>query len=170
MKKIVFLIILSVFVLTSCYPPRIIYSIEDIQPSLQEDSIDIKLIKASTITTGGLSLHMSLYLEILNNKESVIFIEKNSILELRTDSAVLRYKIYPDSLTYQLRKNEKKSLQLHFTATDIEYVVYKTMNTDKKHKLLLFLDLQEENGKKIKKCVILRPTGIRRMKYETSPF
>ncbi|MGC3977357.1 MAG: hypothetical protein QM751_03450 [Paludibacteraceae bacterium] len=61
MKKIVFLIILSVFVLTSCYPPRIIYSIEDIQPSLQEDSIDIKLIKASTITTGGLSLHMSLY-------------------------------------------------------------------------------------------------------------
>ncbi|MGC3977358.1 MAG: hypothetical protein QM751_03455 [Paludibacteraceae bacterium] len=91
-------------------------------------------------------------------------------MELRTDSAVLRYKIYPDSLTYQLRKNEKKSLQLHFTATDIEYVVYKTMNTDKKHKLLLFLDLQEENGKKIKKCVILRPTGIRRMKYETSPF
>jgi hypothetical protein len=158
------------FVLTSCYPPRIIYSIENIQPLVREDSIDVQLIKGSTITTGGLSLFQNLYLEILNNKESSILINQNSILELRTDSATLKFEILPDSLTYQLGENEKKLLHLYFRATDFEYITYKTVDTEHKHKLYLFLDLHNDKGEKVEKCVILKPTGTKRMKYEEPPF
>jgi hypothetical protein len=118
---------------------------------------------------------MSLFLKILNNKESEISIEKNSILELRTDSVVLEYEIYPDSLTYQLRENEKKILKLYFEATDLEHITYRTVNWPSiwsfrtlkektpRHKLFLFLDLQDENGKTIEKCVILKPTETKKM-------
>jgi hypothetical protein len=182
MKKIIFPFILLAFVLTSCYPPRIIYSIEDVQPSCQEDSIEAQLMKGSTYTTGGLSISLHLYLEILNNKEDCIFIEKNSTLELRTDSAVLKYKISPDSLNYQLNKNEKKLLYLYFRATDFDHITYKTVDWPSiwsfrtrnqkapQHKIYLFLDLQDESSKKIEKCIILKPTGTKRMKYEKPPF
>lgn len=157
-------------VLTSCYPPRILYSIEGIRPSLKQDSVDVQLIKGSTITTGGLSLHLSLYLEISNKKESSILINRNSILELRTDSVILKYEISPDSLVYQLRENENKLLHLYFHTTDFEYATYKTVDTNHQHKLFLFLDLRDDEDKQIEKCVILKPTGVKRMKFETPPF
>ncbi len=157
-------------VLTSCYPPRIIYSIENIQPITQKDSIDVGLIEGSTITTGGLSLFLNLYLEISNNKENSISINQNSILELRTDSATLKYAISPDSLVYRLGENDKKLLRLSFRATDFDYITYKTVDTEHKHRLYLFLDLHDYKGEKIEKCVILKPTGTRRMKYEKPPF
>jgi len=171
MKRIVFFLILFAFILTSCYPPRIIYSIADIKPYVQQDSIDVRLIKGSTIATGGaLSLFLSMYVEISNNKESNILINQNSTLELRTDSAVLKYEISPDSLVYQLGRNDKKLLHLSFQATDFDYITYKTVDTENHHKLFLFLDLQDYRGEKIEKCVILNPTKTKRMKYEKPPF
>ncbi|MDH8702172.1 hypothetical protein M2138_001532 [Dysgonomonadaceae bacterium PH5-43] len=167
MKRII-LFILLISSLTSCYPPRIIYSIEDPQPSCLRDSVDVRFIKGSTITTGGLSLFLSLYLEISNNKENNIFINQNSTLELRTDSAILKYEISSDSLVYQLGKNDKQLLHLSFRATDSEHITYKTVDIE--HKLYLLLDLHNDNGEKIEKCVILKPTGTKRMKYEESPF
>jgi hypothetical protein len=168
--------------LTSCYPPRIVYGIDDIKPDIQKDSIDVKLIKGSTFTTGGLSVHLSLYLEISNNREQSLLVGKNSTLELRTDSAVLVYEISSDSLVYALNKNATELLQLHFRAMDFDYVTYKTIDwpsiwsfrTHKidipRHKLFLHLDLQDDKGNKIEKCVILKPTGTRRQKYEEPPF
>lgn len=168
--------------LISCYPPRIIYSIEDIQPPLQEDSIDVKLIKGSTFTTGGLSVHLSLYLKISNNRDDSLLINKNSTLELRTDSAILIYEIFSDSLVYALNKNATKLLQLHFRVMDFDHTTYKTVEwpslwsfrTHKiempRHKLLLHFDLQGCNGNKIEKCVILKPTGTKRIQYEKPPF
>lgn len=149
---------------------------------MQEDSIGVKLIKGSTSTTGCLSVHLSLYLEISNNKESSISIYKNSILELRIDSAVLKYEISPDSLIYQLGKNDKKLLHLVFQATDLHYVTYKTVEwpsiwsfrTHKieipHHKLFLHLDLHGDKGEKIEKIIILKPIGTSRQKYEKPPF
>ncbi|NDW13666.1 hypothetical protein D0T50_12305 [Bacteroides sp. 214] len=167
MKRIM-LFILLISTLTSCYPPRIIYSIKDTQPSCLRDSVDVRLIKGSTITTGGLSLFPNLYLEISNNKENSIFINQNSTLELRTDSAILKYEISSDSLVYQLGKNDKQLLHLSFRATDFERITYKTVDIE--HKLYLLLDLYNDNGEKIEKCVILKPTGTKRMKYEEPPF
>jgi len=147
------------------------YSITDIQPSCQEDSVDVRLIKGSTTATGGaLSLFLNIYLEISNHKESNILIHPNSTVVLRTDSAFLQYEILPDSLVYQLEKNEKKLLSLSFRATDFDYITYKTVDAGNQHKLFLFLDLQNDVGEKIEKCVTLKPTGTRRMKYEKPPF
>lgn len=182
MKRIVFLILLTV-VLTSCYPPRIIYSIENIQPLMQKDSIDVRLVEGSTITTGDASsLFSNLYLEISNKRESNILINPNSILELRTDSSVLKYDISPDSLIYQLGRNDKKLLHLSFQTTDCEYVAYETIEfpsiwsfrtlklDNPQHKLYLLLDLYDDKGEKIEKYVVLKPTGTKRMKYENPPF
>ena len=170
MKRIVFFLILLATVLTSCYPPRIIYSIENIQPLMQEDSIDIQLINGSITTTGGLSLFLNLYLEISNNKESSISINQNSTLELHADSTTLKFEISPDSLVYRLGENEKKILHLYFRATDFEYITYKTVDTENKHKLYLFLDLHDDKGEEIEKYVILELTGTKWMKYEKPPF
>jgi hypothetical protein len=168
--------------LTSCYPPRIVYGIDGIKPDIQKDSIDVKLIKGSTFTTGGLSVHLSLYLEISNNREDILLINKNSTLELRTDSAVLMYEISSDSLVYALNKNVTKLLQLNFRVMDFDYTTYKTVEwpsfwsfcTHKiempRHKLFLRLDLRDDKGNKVEKCVILKPTGTRKQKYEEPPF
>jgi hypothetical protein len=161
---------LFAFVLTSCYPPRILYSIAEVTPCYQQDSIGVRLIKGSITTVGGQDVSLNLYLEISSNKENNILINQNSTLELRTDSVVLKYEISPYSLNYQLGKNDKKLLHLFFKATDLEYVTYKTVDTGNRHKLFLFFDLRDNQGEKIEKCVILTPTGTRRMKYEKPPF
>ncbi len=162
-------------VFTSCYPPQIIYSIADIQPPYQKDSIDVRLIEGNTIATGCTSLHLGVHLEILNNKENSILIGQNPSLELRTDSVVLKYEIFSDSLNYQLGENEKKILYLYFQVTDFDCITYKTVEwpsiwnfrtlkiKNPQHKLFLFLDLRNEEGAKIEKCIILKPTGTRRM-------
>jgi len=137
---------------------------------MQEDSINVRLIKGSITTTGGFSLFLNLYLEISNNKESSMSIDQNFTLELRTDSTTLKFEILPDSLVYRLGENEKKLLHLYFRATDFEYITYKTVDTENKHKLYLFLDLHDDKGAKIEKYVILKPTGTKRMKYEEPPF
>jgi hypothetical protein len=149
---------------------------------MHKDSVDVRLIKGSTITTGGLSLFLNLYLEISNNKESSISINQNSILELRTDSATLKYEISPDSLVYRLGENEKKLLHLYFRATDLDYITYKTVDwpsiwnfstlgvKNTRHRLYLFLDLRNDKEEKMEKCIILKPTGTKRQKYEEPPF
>jgi hypothetical protein len=175
MKRILFYTALLAFLFTSCYPPQIIYSIEYIKPSYQEDSIRIHLIEGNTISTGTTITHLGLYLEISNDREDDIFTGQNSLLELRTDSAYLQYKILQDSLIYRLDKNDKQLLRLSFQATDFDHITYKTVNwpsiwsfrtlkeENPRHRLFLFLDLRDENENKIEKCIILKPTGTRRM-------
>lgn len=160
--------ILLISLLTSCYPPRIIYSIEETQFSCLKDSVGVRLIKGSTVTTGGMSLFLNLYLEVSNNTKDSIFIDQNSTLDLRTNTSILKYEISSDSLAYQLGKNDKKQFCLSFQTTDFEYVTYNTIDTG--HKLCLVLDLRNGKGEKIDKCVILKPTGTKRMKYEEPPF
>jgi hypothetical protein len=181
MKNILFCCLLLAFVLTSCYPPRILYSIENVQP-FQTDSINVQLIEGSAITAGGLSIYLNLYLEISNNKTSNILINQNSALELLSDSGNLKYEISPDSLVFQLMGSETKLLQLHFHATDFDHITYKAVEWPSiwsfrthrietpRHKLFLYMDLQDDKGNKVKKCIILKPTGIKRNKYEEPPF
>ena len=182
MKQTILSLILVTTLLTSCYPPRIVYGIDNIKPDIQEDSIDVKLVKGSTFTTGGLSVHLSLYLEISNYREVGLTINKNSTLELRTDSAILMYEISSDSLVYDLNKNKTKLLQLNFRVTDFDHITYKTVDWPSiwsfrtlkiktpQHKLFLFIDLQDDKGNKVGKCVILKPVETRKQKYEKPPF
>jgi len=163
------------FLLTSCYPPKIIYSIEDIKPSYKEDSIRVQLIEGNTISTGTTTTYLGLYLEISNDRKNDLLIGQNSTLELRTDSAYLQYKISQDSLIYQLDRNDRKLLRLNFRAMDFDHITYKTVDwpsiwsfgtrkeKNPRHKLFLLLDLQDNNGKKIEKCVILKPIGTKKM-------
>ncbi len=53
MYKQCLLFILLIFVWVSCVLPTIVYSLEDIQPSVQDDLIGLELIKGETRTTGG---------------------------------------------------------------------------------------------------------------------
>lgn len=139
----------------------------DIKPPAQADSINIQLIDGNIIATGGaLQLFLNLYLEVSNNKKCNILIKNNSTLELRIDSTVLKFELSSDSIDYQLENNEKKQLHLCFEVRDFENVAYKTIDTPNQHKLYLFLNLQDDFGRKIKKCVVLNPKGTKRMRYE----
>ncbi len=182
MKRIAFFLILLLFTLTSCYPPRIIYSIEGFQPSFAQDSINVRLLEGSTITTGGSYLYLNLYLEIASNREGSVFINKNSTLELQTDSTALIYDICSDTLVYALNKNEIKLLKLHFNSEDRDHITYKTVEWPSmwsfcsrkmetpRHKLFLYLDIQDKNKNKMGKYIVLKPTETKRLKYKKPPF
>ncbi|MDR1005414.1 MAG: hypothetical protein LBL74_00925 [Bacteroidales bacterium] len=175
MKRVIFYTIPLIFILTSCYPPRIMYSIENIKPLYEEDSIRVQLIKGNTISTGTTITYTELYLEIFNDRKNDVLIGQNSILELRTDSSCLQYEISKDSLIYQLNSNERKLLRLNFRAMDSDHIAYKTVDwssiwsfrvrkeTNPRHKLFLLLDLQNNDGNKIEKQIILKPIGTKRM-------
>lgn len=178
MQKKVLPILLLMSLLSSCYPPKILYSIEHIESLSEDDSIRVQLIGGDIISSGTTDVYLGLQLKLSNDSENDIFIRQNSTLELKTDSAMLKFEIFPDSLDYCLEQFEGKLLQLNFKAIDLEHITYTTVDwpsfwsmrtLEQKtplHKLYLSLDLYNKEGEKIENNVVLKPIGTKKMKYE----
>ncbi len=159
MYKKLLLFILLVFAWTSCVLPRIVYSIENIQPSEQDDLIALELVKGETLTTGGERLYVFLDLKILNNRDSTISIGHS--LEIAVDSTILKAKIISGSIPHFLEKNKSDVLKLEFMVEDPKSIVYKAREKKKAHKLLLSLYIQDVEGVRSKKTITLKPVGLK---------
>lgn len=181
MRKYLLTLILLAY-LTSCYPPRIIYGLESVQPNLANDSIRIVLNSADIISVGMLDPLMGIDLEIQNERSSVLYLSDDSRLELHTESEILQYENsikdtmnvsfqmlpYEEVLKYKscrILPYEKRQQKFSFKANDINFITYNSLK-EKRHKLFLSLDLIDENGNRIEKKVVLVPIKTKRMRYE----
>ena len=171
MKKIYFAmsIIIGICVFVSCKPIQIIYSVENIEPSIIEDSIDVRMTDTTALFFPGRSSFCFAF-EITNKGSNSISFGNNSILGFKNDSNswnLKRESDYNADSILQIKNNETKSLEICcYNIRDsllvsilIDYQSIKKEN----HRLILYLDIEDEYKNKIEKRIILKPIGTRKM-------
>lgn len=154
--------------MSSCYPPRIVYALDDIH-SVKNDSIDVQLLKGSTISLDARDLTSILRIEIWNKGNSTLTLNKNNELEARIDSVTLNYELKDrdsDPFPCILEPISQKKISLVFKAEDLNYHLYRSLNNKNGHFLKLHLSFQNSSGKEIDKEIILKYVKTRRLKYE----
>lgn len=162
MKKIVCFLFLLMG-LTSCYPPRIIYTLAEHQSIAEEDSIEIHLLKVSTISLNTRRIFTSLSMEIINKGNSFLVLNNKSRLQAFADSVSLDYQLYNrDTLPLRIEPKSKKKVFFSYTAEDSTSVIYNAAL--KKHDHILKLSLDFQDG--IQKDVIFNFLKTRRFIYE----
>ena len=165
MKKILFLLLS--WGLVSCYPPRIIYVLDDIYPIEKNDSIDIRLLKGSSFSTNAQTITSMLSIDICNKSNSILILNKKNRLEASIDSDTLLYELVEsDTLPLLLEPKLQKNLLLIFKAEDPQYLLYNSMNNKKGHLLALNLRFQDISGKEFDKIIILKSLKTKRWLYE----
>ncbi|MBR6286159.1 MAG: hypothetical protein IKR18_04105 [Bacteroidaceae bacterium] len=164
MIKLFFLLLLSVG-LASCYPPRIIYTTDDIQPQTATDSVEIQLLKGSTISIDAQTVTSILSVEILNNRSSSLSLN-NSKLEAIVNSNVLNYNLADgNSLPLLLEPRTRKNILLTFKVKDPDYRIFGSLSDKNKHSLKLNLTFQNGN-RKITKLITLKYLKKKRFVFE----
>ena len=159
--KTKFFTLILLLSLTSCYPPRIVYEIENIANN-EKDFLEFQLIAGSTI--GIYSSHSKFNFEVSNNSENnEFFLCKNRRLTLQLPSTTLDYKIPTDTISFRIGSHETKKIKLSFGLEDSEGLLYKNIMS---HSLNLILNFEDINGKSITKQILLKPVKTRRMRYE----
>ncbi len=109
MKKI-FCLILLLWGVASCYPPRFVYVLDDIHSVEKNDSIDIQLLKSSTISTDAQTVISMLSIEIWNKSNSILILNKKNRLEALVDPVTLYYELVEsDTLPCKLEQKSKKT-------------------------------------------------------------
>ena len=143
--------------IVSCYPPKILYSLESVSNTI-EDSIEIKLLNGYAITTGSL-YHVSLSIELNNNNDSEIFIS-NSILESKTNNLHTKY-LSDKTNQFEIGAKMSKIVRFEYSSIDSILLSYSLSNPKvENHKLFLYFDVTQ-NQNKINLCVILRSAGTK---------
>ena len=92
MRKL-FCFILLLCGVTSCYPPRLIYALDD-TCSIENDSIDIQLLKGSTTSLDAHTITSKLFIEVCNKSNSILTLNDNPQLETLVDSVTLYYELF----------------------------------------------------------------------------
>ena len=160
MKNIILILILLLGV-TSCYPPRIVYALDNECSLNNSDSIGVRLLKGSTTTIDAQSINTFLLLEIENKSNSVFTINTNNHLEVLIDSIMLQYEMIDnDSLPCNIVPCAKKSVLFVFNTKDSKGLIY---GKKKNHLLKLHLDSKQN---RITPPIILKPIKTRRVVYE----
>ena len=170
MKKILYLAI-TFICMTSCCPPRILYSTESVMPSAERDSIEVTLLKGDIISSGGSDPMMCARLDILNRKTTSVSILDSPVLELFTDNHILLFEEFERKDTgacnSTILSQERKEATLYFKSQDDNYVTYKSLKKNGKklsgHKLCLTVYLKDCNGINIEKKIVLIPTKTKKM-------
>ena len=153
-----FVLLLSI---TSCYAPRIVYEIENVQSNIDEDSLEIQLIAGST-RGFAISPYSTFHLEISNETGDNIFMYKKSTLTLEVPSVTLEFENRKDTI-YRIDSHKMKKIWLYFRLDDSERLLYK-FKMD--HRLNLMLHFEDVDGKSITKQILLKPIKTRRLRYE----
>ena len=157
MKNCLFLLTFLLSI-TSCYPPRIVYGIEDILSDMDKDSLGIQLITGST---SGFAIrpYSTFHLEISNETGENIFMCKNPTLTLEVPSVTLEFENRKDTI-YRIDSHKMKKIWLYFRLDDSERLLYK-FKMD--HRLNLMLHFEDVDGKSITKQILLRPIKTKKM-------
>lgn len=167
MKKL-FILMLLLCGVSSCYPPRIVYALDE-KSSIKEDSIDVQLLKGSTTSLDAQTVVSMLYIKIGNKSNSMLMLNKNNGLEARIDSVTLRYDLSEsDSLPCKLEPQSNKNVLLIFKAEDAYRYLYKSVDYKKGHSLMLILRFQDISDNEIDKSVFLKFVKTKRFVYESS--
>lgn len=94
----------------SCYPPGFVYVLDDIHSVEKNDSIDIQLLKSSTISTDAQTVISMLSIEIWNKSNSILILNKKNRLEALVDPVTLYYELVEsDTLPCKLEQKSKKT-------------------------------------------------------------
>lgn len=167
MKKL-FILMLLLCGVSSCYPPRIVYALDETH-SIKNDSIDVQLLKGSTTSLDAQTVISMLYIKIGNKGNSMLMLNKNNGLEARIDSVSLRYDLAEsDSLPCRLEPKSNKNVLLIFKAADVNRYLYKSIDYEKGHLLKLLLRFQDTSDNEIDKSVVFKSGKTKRFVYESS--
>ena len=168
MKKL-FCFILLLCGVTSCYPPRLIYALDD-TCSIENDLIDIQLLKGSTTSLDAHTITSKLFIEVCNKSNSILTLNDNPKLEALVDSVTLYYELFEsdtDTLPCKLEPKSKKNVFLVFKAEDSNYHLFKSTNDKNKgHFLKLHLRFDSSSRKEIDKTFSFKFVKRKRLKYE----
>ena len=168
MKK-VFSFILLLCGVSSCYPPRLIYALDD-TCSIENDSIDIQLLKGSTTSFDAQTITSKLFIEVCNKSNSILTLNDNPRLEALVDSVTLYYELFEndtDTLPCKLEPKSKKNVFLEFIVEDPNYHLFKsTSDKNKGHFLKLHLRFDNSSRKEIDKNFSFKFVKRKRLKYE----
>lgn len=154
---------------SSCYPPRIVYALDE-KYSIKGDSIDVQLLKGSTTSLDAQTVISMLYIKIWNKGNSMLMLNKNNELEARIDSVTLRYGLAESDslLPCRLESQSNKNVLLIFKVEDANRYLYKSIDYKKGHLLKLLLRFQDISDNEIDKSVILKSVKTKRFVYESS--
>lgn len=167
MKKL-FILILLLCGVSSCFPPRIVYALDELH-SIKNDSIDIQLLKGSTTSLDAQTVISMLYIKIWNKSNSMLMLNKNIGLEARMDSVALRYDLVEsDSLPCRLEPLSNKNILLIFKAIDANRYLYKSVDFKKGHLLKLLLGFQDVSNNETFKSIIFKSVKTKRFVYESN--
>lgn len=165
--KATFYLLILLCGLSSCYPPRIIYVMDDTHPVNGNDSIDIRLLRGSTISIDAQKLISGFHMEIRNKSNSIITLNKNIRLEAHTDSVTLYHKSARiETHSYELYPNVKNNIYCAFITEDTEYHIYRSTANKKGHTLKLHLSLRDTYGKVFEKEIALKFSRTKSWTYE----
>lgn len=167
MKKL-FILILLLCGVSSCFPPRIVYALDEVH-SIKNDSIDIQLLKGSTTSLDAQTVISMLYINIWNKSNSILMLNKNNELEARIDSVTLCYDLAEsDSLPCRLEPQSNKNVLLVFKTEDANRYLYKSVDFKKGHLLKLFLRFQDISDNEICKSIIFKSVKTKSLVYESN--
>ena len=150
MKKL-FCFILLLCGVTSCYPPRLIYALDD-TCSIENDSIDIQLLKGSTTSLDAHTITSKLFIEVCNKSNSILTLNDNPQLEALVDSVTLYYELFEmseEELVFHLKEKDFKGLNITIPYKE-KVISYLDRITDNARKIALS-NLTGTTTKKIKK-------------------
>ena len=147
--------------LTSCHPPRIIYSQED--TSVNTDSLSIRLIRGSMY--GGIDLHLRVFLSIKNNVGDSLILQNSSTAKIVTDEGEIELFMNGETKDSTLLSSEDSNVSILFQGIDESYLAYNHIYKDKHH-VELTIRLKAKNGRLINKRILLRIARIKRHRYE----
>ena len=154
MKNYFFLFVFLLGI-TSCYPPKIVYGIEEILSDMDQDSLRVQII---TGFTRGFSIspYSTFHLEISNETGENIFMCKKTTLTLEVPSVTLEFENRRDSV-YRIDSHKMEKIWLYFRLDDSERLLYKFKMG---HKLNLILHFEDVDGKSITKQILLKPIKL----------
>ncbi len=163
-----FILMLLLCGVSSCYPPRIVYALDEMH-SDKNEYIDVQLLKGSTTSIDAQTVISTLYIKICNNSNSMLMLNKNNGLEAKIDSVDLRYDLVEhDSLPCRLEAKSTKNVLLIFKAEDSNRYLYKSIDYKKGHFLKLLLGFQDVSNNETYKKVIFKPVKTKKLVYESS--
>lgn len=164
MKKFLYIIVLS-FIIVSCYPPRIIYTLNDNYFD-SSDSIEIKLLKGCATSLDAKNINYTLLLEVKNNSK-MIMLDKIKGLYILIDSISLPYCLIDvEGVPCKMSSYMKQNVRLEFKVTDSDCLLYDDVSKNKKHCLKLHLQLRSDNRRNINKIVVLHVIKKKKYVYE----